>query len=51
MEACINSVQLTDNKRDKPAIVQQNTRKRFVKYDKHDEQHYNIISALHKSIV
>ena len=51
VEACINSVQSTDNKRVTPEIVQQNTRQRFVKYDKNDEEHYNIISALHKSIV
>ena len=33
------------------AIVEQMLKGRFVKYDRDGEEHYNIISALHKSMV
>ena len=33
------------------SIVEQMLKGRFVKYDRDGEEHYNIISALHKSMV
>lgn len=50
-ESCLLAVHSTPGRQVTSAVVQAAMNERFVKYDKHDEEHYNIISALHKSIV
>lgn len=51
VESCVLSVLHSPSKQVTPAVVHFTMNERFVKYDKHDEEHYSIISALHKSIV
>lgn len=51
VEACVIAAKKTEKKSVTVSLVHATMNNRFVKYDKHDEEHYNIISALHKSIV
>ena len=51
VETCVLSVKDLPLKQVTVETVQGIMNSRFVKYDKHDEEHYNIISALHKSMV
>lgn len=51
LEACIRATIMSDEKRVSLSSVQSCIPNRFVRYDKHDEEHANIISALHDSIV
>ena len=51
VETCMLSVKELPQKQVTVETVQGIMSTRFVKYDKHDEEHYNIISALHKSMV
>lgn len=49
LEFCADAVKDTD-KRITPAIVKELSQKRHLIYDKAGEEHYNLISALHKSL-
>ena len=50
LETCVRAT-MNSEKRVTTLTVQSCLSTRYVKYDRHDEEHFNIISALHKSIV
>ena len=51
IEMVLNSADITDGRASiTPELVQQSVAKKLALYDKKGEEHYNIISALHKSM-
>lgn len=51
LESCIRATIRNEEKRVTLSTVQSCIPRRFVRFDKHEEEHANIISALHDSIV
>lgn len=51
LESCVRAAMRNEEKKVTLSTIQSCLPRRLVKYDKHDEEHFNIISALHKSIV
>ncbi|KAM7458997.1 hypothetical protein BLSTO_00257d [Blastocystis sp. subtype 1] len=50
LDACCSVAMMKEDKKVTEAMVEQALQQRFVRYDKNGEEHYNVASALQKSI-